>query len=858
MPDSPPPVQLRLLADLKRDPNNARTHSPEQTEMVAASIRRFGWTNPMVVDDVIRAGNCRADAAQLIYDAGETIYLAPGKDRGGQALPEGTVPIIDCTGWTEEERTAYGLGDNQLALQAGWNEDLLREQLDALAAVDFDFASIGFDEAAIEALAKAGEDSGRTKPLGLVGEFMIPPFSVLNAREGWWQERKRQWISLGIKSELGRGENLLKMSDTMLEPDPEKRAAMQAGRRLAETYAPDALASRAQIRGDKDSQYGQPRSAQRGITFGTGSASGDDREPGETTGDRIFRGTKGRKPGLGGVTMDALSSHPRYYEQKTAAERRLGRQLSNEEFERDHWVLPDSDLSSGTSIFDPTLCELAYRWFSPVGGRVLDPFAGGSVRGIVAAALGRQYVGVDLRAEQVEANRLQWPGVADRLGTASAGPEVPPLDVEEIEGIRVVRDDRVLGGTKRRALDLVLAQLDATELIYATPAQGFAQIALAYAARAAGKKATIVVAQRTQLHPRTRLAAAAGAEIVEVPAGRLNVIQARSRALAKERGAYLVPFGMDDQIFVDAIAEVARSLPGDAPAEVWSVAGSGVLTRALQQAWPEARFHAVQIGRNPEVGAAQLWKAPEKFEEDAAEPPPFPSCGNYDAKAWAFIRQHAQPGALFWNVGADLPEAVGPAPEPQWHTGDSALVLAEGGDEDQIGDGFDLIFSCPPYGDLEVYSEDPADISTLEMAEFDRVYADIVAKAVARLGDNRFACFVVGDYRDKRGIYANFVSKTIAAFEAAGARLYNEAILVTSVGSLPIRAAKQFRTTRKLGKTHQNILVFIKGDPRKATEACGLVDVADSLIGIEPDDEGLEAPEAEQIGSADSESHDGE
>lgn len=63
--------------------------------------------------------------------------------------------------------------------------------------------------------------------------------------------------------------------------------------------------------------------------------------------------------------------------------------------------------SSGTSIFDPVLCELAYRWFSPVGGLILDPFAGGSVRGIVAAKLEREYVGIDLRPEQVAANREQ-------------------------------------------------------------------------------------------------------------------------------------------------------------------------------------------------------------------------------------------------------------------------------------------------------------------------------------------------------------------------------------------------------------------------------------------------------------------
>lgn len=79
----------------------------------------------------------------------------------------------------------------------------------------------------------------------LAQTFSYPPFSVLNAREGWWQERKRQWLALGIKSEVGRGENLLGMSDTMLEPDPEKRAAMQAAREAgkgkARTFGQDPM-----------------------------------------------------------------------------------------------------------------------------------------------------------------------------------------------------------------------------------------------------------------------------------------------------------------------------------------------------------------------------------------------------------------------------------------------------------------------------------------------------------------------------------------------------------------------------------------------------------------------------------------
>ena len=81
--------------------------------------------------------------------------------------------------------------------------------------------------------------------------------------------------------------------------------------------------------------------------------------------------------------------------------------------------------------------------------------------------------------------------------------------------------------------------------------------------------------------------------------------------------------------------------------------------------------------------------------------------------------------------------------------------------------------------------------------------------------------FVVGDVRDERGLYRGLPYDTIGAFKAAGLALYNDAILVTSIGSLPIRVGHQFTSTRKMGKCHQNVLVFLKGDPRRATEAAG-------------------------------------
>ena len=171
-------------------------------------------------------------------------------------------------------------------------------------------------------------------------------------------------------------------------------------------------------------------------------------------------------------------------------------------------------------------------------------------------------------------------------------------------------------------------------------------------------------------------------------------------------------------------------------------------------------------------------------------------------------------------------------PLPEWIVGDSAAVIPG------LNLAADFVFSCPPYGDLEVYSDDPLDLSTMALADFLIGYRAIIAASLNKLRPDRFACFVVGDYRDKTGFYCNFVGETISAFAAAGARLYNEIILVTAAGSLPIRAGKQFASTRKVGKTHQQCLVFCKGDPRKATAACGEVEISDDMF------EGLEAKDA--------------
>lgn len=159
-------------------------------------------------------------------------------------------------------------------------------------------------------------------------------------------------------------------------------------------------------------------------------------------------------------------------------------------------------------------------------------------------------------------------------------------------------------------------------------------------------------------------------------------------------------------------------------------------------------------------------------------------------------------------------QAIASGPAPSWYCGDS-INIAEicGGLE------ADFVFSCPPYADLEIYSDDPRDLSAMDYSSFLAAYSKIIEESCKLLKPDRFACFVVGEVRDKRGNYRNFVGDTVRAFQAAGLNYYNEAILITAVGSLPIRVGKQFAAGRKLGKTHQNVLVFVKGEGKRAAKA---------------------------------------
>lgn len=226
----------------------------------------------------------------------------------------------------------------------------------------------------------------------------------------------------------------------------------------------------------------------------------------------------------------------------------------------------------------------------------------------------------------------------------------PPI-VREHEGVAVVRDDLFPGGTKARFLPVLFEQAD--EVVYASPAEGGAQTALAHTAAALGKRATIFVAKRAKPHPRALEAKRVGAKVMQVSPGYLTVVQARAREYCNRTGALLAPFGVNMPAAIERIAEAA-SMTGLDPNEVWCASGSGVLARGLARAWPKATRHVVEVGRTlsaDEVAGAKIHKAGIPFSKALKERPPFPSCPHYDAKAWRICKARRGPGlVLFWNV----------------------------------------------------------------------------------------------------------------------------------------------------------------------------------------------------------------
>jgi ParB-like chromosome segregation protein Spo0J len=139
-------VERRAVSALIPYARNARTHSPEQVAQIAASIREWGWTVPVLIDD---AGS---------------IIAGHGRIMAASQLGLAEVPVMVAIGWTEAQKRAYVLADNKLAMNAGWDMDLLKIEVSDLSAEGFAIDLIGFSESELTGLLAEDPGPGLTDP----------------------------------------------------------------------------------------------------------------------------------------------------------------------------------------------------------------------------------------------------------------------------------------------------------------------------------------------------------------------------------------------------------------------------------------------------------------------------------------------------------------------------------------------------------------------------------------------------------------------------------------------------------------------------------------------------------------------
>ena len=157
-------VERWSLERLKTYASNPRLHSEADLDKIAASIRKWGWTMPLLVDEQgeLISGHARLRAATI--------------------LELKSIPVIVARGWSEDEKRAYRVADNQLAARATWDSDLLRDELRALKFADFDLSSIGFEPNELETILADLGSSGLTDP-DSVPE--VPDQPVTRPGDGW-------------------------------------------------------------------------------------------------------------------------------------------------------------------------------------------------------------------------------------------------------------------------------------------------------------------------------------------------------------------------------------------------------------------------------------------------------------------------------------------------------------------------------------------------------------------------------------------------------------------------------------------------------------------------------------------------
>lgn len=220
----------------------------------------------------------------------------------------------------------------------------------------------------------------------------------------------------------------------------------------------------------------------------------------------------------------------------------------------------------------------------------------------------------------------------------------------------IVRDDQVPGGSKMRFLPYLVQ--DGKEVVFGGPFCGGAPYALSVWGQRTNNKVTLFYAKRKELHVRQKKALLNGATIYQVPYGYMTNVQAKAKRYAREHDALFLPLGFDvpeaSNPFIEQMRRV-RSMVGNVE-QVWAATGSGMLARCLGEAFYPTPVHGVVVGlasrnsKQPYPSNVTLHEYPKQFSWSCSYDAPFPTCGNYDRKAWELCHKLSKGTVLFWNV----------------------------------------------------------------------------------------------------------------------------------------------------------------------------------------------------------------
>lgn len=226
------------------------------------------------------------------------------------------------------------------------------------------------------------------------------------------------------------------------------------------------------------------------------------------------------------------------------------------------------------------------------------------------------------------------------------------------DGVRVVRDD-FLVGSKVRGGDCLISSLPESidTIVYVQPRTGLAGVSILDVAKRHNKEVKLFMpsSKRISIHQACCIERGAEASFHRIAAmPNLNLI---AKKWASERkNAFFVPLGLKHEMVTAGIVKTASTIK--APDEVYTATSTGVLTRALQIAWPNTKFTSVCVSRNMkagELGAAKPISEPLAFtaSEKTENLPPFPTIDTYDGKVWKYIPKNSDKDILFWNVGQE-------------------------------------------------------------------------------------------------------------------------------------------------------------------------------------------------------------